>query len=598
MAYSSKVFSLSYRMNQTAIPAFLKAQKSHAAYFIHIAIGLGLAAGFLLILQAYFLAKIINAVVFENQVLANIHSWLWLMLVIFILRAILSWASNQIAFCAAIKVKRQLRKEVHTHIQALGPVYLKSERSGEIVTTLIEGIEALQNYYAKFLPIMSLVVLLPLSILAFIFPLDWVSGLIMLVTAPLIPVFMVLIGKGTERLNKQQWRKLARMSAHFLDMVQGLTTLKLFNVSRREAGVVAQISDEYRRNTMSVLRVAFLSSLMLEFLATISIALVAVAIGFRLFYGEMDFFYGFFVLLLAPEFYLPLRNMGTHYHARLEAIGAAEKIVEILNTPLPETLAKNTQPNKINPLKNTKKLAITFKNISFSYEKGRKALNNISFKLEDKQRVAIVGTSGAGKSTLTNLLLGFIQPCTGEILINDIPLHEINVEVWRQHIAWVPQTPHLFHGTIRDNIALGNDSPSEQAIQNAAKKSHADIFIKKLPDAYHTITGERGAGLSGGEMQRIALARAFLKNAPLFIFDEATANLDTESEELIQDSINKLALDRSVLVIAHRLSTVKYADLILVMDDGNIVEQGTHQQLAQSSGLYQEMLTIFEEEHR
>ena len=215
----------------------------------------------------------------------------------------------------------------------MGPAYLKGERSGEMVNTLVDGVEALENYYAKYLPAMSLVVFIPLSILVFVFPIDWISGLVMLGTAPLIPFFMILIGKGTESLNKKQWRELARMSAHFLDMIQGLTTLKIFNASRHEADLISRVSDEYRRSTMSVLRVAFLSSLVLEFLATVSIAIVAVLIGFRLFYAEMDFLYGFFVLLLAPEFYLPLRNMGTHYHARLEAIGAAEKMLEILETP-------------------------------------------------------------------------------------------------------------------------------------------------------------------------------------------------------------------------------------------------------------------------
>jgi len=574
---------------KSSLSAFLKSKKSLTGYYLHLSIGLGLTAGFLLILQAYFLAHVIHAVVFDKASFADVDHWLYPMLGVFIIRALLAWASEQTAFRAAMQVKRQLRSDLHQHLQALGPVYLKGERSGELVNTLVDGIEGLQDYYAKFLPTMSLVVLVPLAILVFIFPIDWISGLIMLGTAPLIPFFMILIGKGTESLNKKQWRKLARMSAHFLDMIQGLTTLKLFNASRREADVIAHIANEYRIKTMSVLRVAFLSSLILEFLATVSIAMVAVTIGFRLFYGQMDFFFGFFVLLLAPEFYLPLRNMGTHYHARMEAIGAAEKMVEILETPLPKQQANHK-------LANYTELNIAIKNVSFSYEAGRDALHNISFQIPAKQRIALVGTSGAGKTTITNLLLGFIQPQTGEILINQQTLSHLKPDAWRQQLAWVPQNPHLFHGSIRDNIALGHPNASDTAIQSAAKRAYANDFIEQLPERYNTLIGERGVGLSGGEIQRIALARAFLKDAPLVIFDEATANLDRTSEQAIQRSIDDLAQERSVLVIAHRLETVKNADRIIVMDKGRIVEQGTHEQLANSNGLYQTMLHTFAKE--
>jgi ATP-binding cassette subfamily C protein CydD len=579
-------------MKKKSLTTFLKKQKSLTGYYLHLAIGLGLTAGFLLILQAYYLAHVIHAVVFDKASFVDVAHWLYPMLGVFIIRALLAWVSEQTAFRAAMQVKRQLRADLHQHLQALGPVYLKGERSGEIVNTLVDGIEGLQDYYAKFLPTMSLVVLVPLAILVFIFPIDWLSGLIMLGTAPLIPFFMILIGKGTESLNKKQWRKLARMSAHFLDMIQGLTTLKLFNASRREADVIANIANEYRITTMSVLRVAFLSSLVLEFLATVSIAMVAVTIGFRLFYGQIDFFYGFFVLLLAPEFYLPLRNMGTHYHARMEAIGAAEKIVEVLETSLPEYLPTQSlaKPNHA--------LTIEVNHVSFHYEQGREALNNVSFSLPTNQRIALVGSSGAGKSTITHLLLGFIQPQTGDILINQQPLSSLDPQQWRQQLAWVPQNPHLFHGSIRDNIALGQPNASDEAIQAAAKRAFADGFIAKLPDKYDSLIGERGIGLSGGEIQRIALARAFLKDAPLVILDEATANLDRDSEIAIQRSIDDLAQDRSLLVIAHRLETVKNADCILMMDKGRIVEQGTHNELAQRTGLYHTMLHTFTEETR
>lgn len=576
-------------MAKTHLPTFLKSQKKLASSTIHVAVGLGLTAGFLLILQAWLLAKIIHAVVFDSASLAEVQSWLWPMLIIFIVRAVLAWASEQVAFSAAATIKRHLRVTIHHHLQKLGPAYLSGEHSGEMVNTLVDGVEALEDYYAKYLPAMSLVVLVPLSILVFVFPLDWISGLIMLVTAPLIPFFMILVGKGTEKLNKRQWRKLARMSAHFLDMIQGLTTLKIFNASRKEAKLIARVSEQYRLSTMSVLRVAFLSSLVLEFLATVSIAMVAILVGFRLFYGEMDFLYGFFVLLLAPEFYLPLRNMGTHYHARLEAIGAAEKMLEILGTAV-HSEAKDTE-KRVQIL--THSSPIQFDHVSYRYaakhdetEMSAAAINNLSFTINQSERIALVGPSGSGKTTITRLLLGFIQSQQGSITIDTLPLNTIDLAVWRKQLAWMPQSPHIFHGSIRENISLGDEQASDKQIIEAAKKANADEFITQLSHGYDTLIGEQGQGLSGGQIQRLALARVFLKDAPIIILDEATANLDAVSERLIQTSLDTLATDKTLIIIAHRLNTVINADRILVLDNGQIIEQGTHQALINDDGHY------------
>ncbi len=589
------------------IPSFLKSQKSLTGIYLHLSIGLGLCSGFLVILQAWLMAKIINAVMFEQAGLSDVKNWMILLLVLFVFRAALTWASEVSAFKAAAQVKQSLRAQLQEKIFALGPIRVADQHSGEIANTLVEGIEALENYYARYLPTMSLVALVPFSILIFIFPIDWISGVVLVVTAPLIPFFMILIGKGTEKLNHKQWRKLARMSAHFLDMIQGISTLKLFNASKREANTIAMISDEYRKTTMSVLRVAFLSSLALEFLATVSIAIVAVLIGFRLFYGEMDFFYGFFALLLAPEFYLPLRNMGTHYHARLEAIGAAENILKILEKSNPQQLENTPQTaNNLaeinraeinqaeNKTNNSETIAIELQHIHFAYPNRGKALDDFSLRIPAAKRTAIVGYSGAGKSTVANLLLGFIQPQAGKILINQQNLNQIGLEKWREKIAWVPQRPHFFHGSIHDNITLGNTIASEQQIKQAAKLAHIDHLIENLADGYHTLIGDKGAGISGGEAQRIALARAFLKDAPVVILDEATANLDTNNEQLIQKSINTLAQDRTLIIIAHRLKTIESADHIVVMDKGKIVEAGTHQQLLENQSHYQDFLKTLE----
>lgn len=570
----------------TDLNRWLKQQKNLAGRHLSMATGLGMLAGFLLIFQAWCLARVVDNVVFASQTLEQQWPWLWGMMALFIGRAVLAWGAEQAAIRGAAQVKVALRDRLVRHIQALGPVALAAEHSGELANTLSDGIEALEAYYARFLPAISLMALVPLSILAFVFPVDLTSALVLLLTAPLIPLFMILIGKGAERLNQRQWKKLARMSAHFLDVIQGLTNLKLFNASRREAAVIARISDDYRRSTMSVLRVAFLSAFALEFFSTVSIAIVAVLIGFRLFWGELDFFSGLFVLLLAPEFYLPLRNMGTHYHARMEAVGAAERIVEILETAVPEV------PLQPLTLDTARGLTIRFQEVAYSYEPGRPALQAVDFTLHPGERLALVGPSGSGKSTLINLLLGFIRPDQGQILLNDLEINRLHPDGWRELIAWVPQNPRLFHGTLLDNIRLAKPGASLDEVRRAAQLAHADDFIMALPDAYRTRVGDRGQGLSGGQIQRVALARAFLKDAPLVLLDEATANLDRESEQLVQAGIEQLARGRSLITIAHRLQTVRDADRLLVLEHGRVVESGEPHELIRSGGYYSRLAAL------
>ena len=568
------------------ILAALKGWKTHSGFWLKAAVAIGLTSGLLLIAQAWLLANVVNAVVFTQATLADVMPSLWGLLALFLLRAGLAWASEQAAFHAAVQVKLAIRAQLYQRVQQLGPAWLTGERSGDLLNTLSDGVEALEAYYARYIPAMSLMALVPLAILVFVLANDWLSAVVMLVTAPLIPVFMILIGKGTEKRNQQQWQQLARMSAHFLDVIQGLTTLKLFNASRREAQVVAQISDQYRQSTMSVLRVAFLSSFVLEFFGTVSIAIIAVLIGFRLFWGEMEFLYGFFVLLLAPEFYLPLRNMGTQYHARMAAIGAAEKMVAVLE----ENGSKEGGEIHVPELRNH---PLTLQNLTFTYPDGRTALTNLSLDIYPNETLAIVGASGTGKTTLINLLMGFLQPQSGQILIGTTPLTNISHDAWRKQLAWLPQKPQLFPGTVADNIRLGNPGATLEQVQAAAEHAYAAEFIVKLPQGYDTLIGEAGQGLSGGQVQRIALARAFLKDAPLVILDEATANLDRASETLVQAGVERLAQGRTLVMIAHRLRTVQTADRMVVLDQGQVAAVGTHAELLANSALYQQMQAAY-----
>ncbi|MFP4246727.1 MAG: thiol reductant ABC exporter subunit CydD, partial [Halochromatium sp.] len=509
----------------------------------------------------------------------------------------IAWASEQSAFRAAAQVKISLRDRLYRHIQAAGPAWMAGQRSGAIAEDITRGIEAVEAYYSRYLPAMSLTALIPLAILIVVLPLDWLSALIMLVTAPLIPLFMILIGSGVERLNQQLWKDLARMGAHFLDVIQGLTTLKLFNASRREAEVIARISEDYRASTMRVLRVAFLTSAVLELFSTLGIAIIAVFIGFRLYQlalpipeliapPEISFVTGFFILLLAPEFYAPLRNLGTHYHGRMEAIAAAERLVAVMDTELP------APPKQLASLSADSPLHIRFEDVAFSYEPGRPALDGARFEIAPGERIALVGPSGAGKTTVASLLLGFIRPAAGRISVDGQDLNALALDDWRRRLAWLPQQPRLFQGTIADNIRLGLPAATLDEVRAAAERAQATEFIERLPRGYETPVGERGAGLSGGQIQRIALARAFLRDARLVILDEATASLDPASEALVQRAVDRLAEGRSLLVIAHRLSTVRNADRILVIDGGRIVESGSHAALIERDGPYRRMVRL------
>ena len=563
---------------------WLKRQRGLAGNALVLATVLGTLSGWLIIIQAWMLSLVVSGVIIEGESLQQQWSLLVGMLAVFVGRAALIWASEQSAFVAASRVKQNLRQTLQDQVRRLGPAYLANRSSGELVNTLTDGIEALEAYYARYLPAISLMALVPFSILVFIFPIDWLSALVMALTAPLIPLFMILIGRGAERRNQRQWQKLARMSGHFLDTIQGLTSLKLFNASRQESRVIARISDEYRHSTLSVLRIAFLSSFALEFFSTISIAIVAVLVGFRLYWGELDLLYGFFVLLLAPEFYLPLRNMGQHYHARMEAIGATDGILDILQTT-PQKHHKQSTGKQLD-----KPLELRFENVAYRYADGRQALQNIDFTLHAGEHTALVGPSGAGKTTLLNLILGFSRPTRGQISINQQPLEHIDLDAWRRQIIWLPQKPHLFHGTVADNIRLADPSAEMARIEKAAVQAGAERFIERLPQGYQTLIGEGGRTLSGGETKRIALARAFLKDAPLVILDEATASLDLQSEQQIQAAIERLSVGRTLLIVAHRLKTVQSIPRILVMHEGQIAESGDHHSLLEQQGIYQTMV--------
>ncbi|GAB4514208.1 MAG: thiol reductant ABC exporter subunit CydD [Anaerolineae bacterium] len=555
----------------------------------------GAIGGAFTVLQARYLTLAIDRAFLKGASLAEISPWLgWLALSI-LGRALCTWLSGISGASLAERIKVALRDRLYQHALSLGPIWARGERTGELSNVMTEGIEAIDAYVSAYLPQLALAALIPLTILAFVLPIDPLSALILFLTAPLIPLFMWLIGSIADALTRRQWESLSRLSAHFFDVIQGLTTVRVLGRSRDQIAVIRSVTDRFRQTTLSVLRVAFLSALVLELVSTISTAVVAVTIGLRLLYGRLEFEQAFFVLLLAPEFYLPLRLLGTRFHAGISGVAAAQRIFDILEAQPRGTL----RPSPSHPPRRGRvepPLTVQFDGVSFTYPTASAAaLSEVSFTLAPEQKVALVGPTGAGKSTLTYLLLRFLEPTAGRICVNGVPLDEIDPQAWRSLIAWVPQMPYLFHGTVADNIRLAKPDATMDQVIEAARLAHAHDFISHLPDGYETVIGERGQRLSGGQAQRLALARAFLKDAPLLILDEPSASLDPEHERWITMAIDRLLERRSALVIAHRLNTVQEADQILVLDRGRLVQAGRHSDLIEQPGLYRRLIRAGEE---
>jgi ATP-binding cassette subfamily C protein CydD len=553
----------------------------------------GLISGGLIILQSLQLSQIINSVFLSAQTLQQVAGSLrWLLLVVLI-RVIFTMLNETLANQMAIKIKTMLRSLLLHKIDRLGPAYTSRGQSGELVTTALQGIEALDAYFSQYLPQVLLAAFLPLIILVVVFPLDWVSGLVFLLTAPLIPYFMALVGRASETETKRQWKALTRLGADFLDTLQGLTTLKLLGQGKNQIRRVAEVSDRYRDATMNVLRITFLSALVLELLATISTAVVAVEVGLRLLYGHLQFQQAFFVLLLAPEFYQPLRNLGARYHAGMNGVTASVRIFQLLDEPEPERLV-TIQPAVL-AWQPQQPFELRFKGVSFVYpDQAQDALHAIELSLASGKSYALVGRSGAGKSTLFKLLLRFIEPTGGSLQWNGEDVRLFTLSDWRQQVSWVGQRPMLFNTSVRENIRLLDESYTDAMLWRALEQARLAEFIHSLPDRLDTPLGEWGSRLSGGQSQRIALARAFLRNTPLLLLDEPNAHLDPELEEELVESMHQLMAGKTTLTIAHRLNSFRSADELIVLEAGQVVQRGTFSTLSSQPGALQNLLTFTE----
>jgi ATP-binding cassette subfamily C protein CydD len=545
---------------------FLKRWRPRARKPLTRAMMAGGFSGIMIVGQAWLLAMILHRVLVEKQALDDVLGPITILALTVVARVLASFVAERYGFAAALVILPKLRSALLDKVERIGPVGLSTRPTGEFVSVLSEGVRGVEPYFSRYLPASVQAAILPLGILLVVAPLDWISGLAFLITAPLIPFFMVLIGKGAEALNQRQWLKLQRMSGHFLDAMQGLASIKAFNAGPRMQQAVAKAADSYRRETMKVLRIAFLSALTLEFFATVSIAIIAVLIGFRLLWGEMSYQHGLFILLLAPEFYLPLRAMGTAYHARMEALGAAERLVAL--EAMPELARPDGEPVSLTDPLLTAPPAIAIDQVHLTYPGERTGLKGISVTIAAGECVAIAGPSGAGKSSLFSLIMGFVRPDSGAIRINGQAMEAIPLAALRRSIGYIPQQPTLFAGSVASNIALGDRAPDCNRVRWAAERAQIDDRITALPKGFATLIGAGGHALSGGEAQRIGLARAFYRDAPLVLLDEPTAHLDPETEASIHEAIKALKPGRTLLIIAHRAGTQALADRTLWLKDG------------------------------
>ncbi|HZU76347.1 MAG TPA: thiol reductant ABC exporter subunit CydD [Dehalococcoidia bacterium] len=546
---------------------------------------LGLLATAALLGELAALSATVSRVFLAHASLAAVWPLLLALLAAALLRAALSGAQEMVARRAAIRCKSAIRVRLVAHIERLGPAFTRAEHTGELVTTATEGIGRLDAYIGGYLPQVALSVLVPLAIAAALVPVDPLSAAILLITAPVIPLLMVVVGSYAEGRARRQWEALSRLGAHFLDALQGLPTLALFGRADDEAERVARVGERYRERTMEVLRSAFLSGAVLEFLTAGAIGVLAVALGIRLLNGAISFDRAFFALLLAPEFYRPLRELGTLRHAALEGTAALERINQILDTPSPTASPAAVAASLV--LVRATPPRLTLRDVRYSYPGASEpALDRVSFEIADGATTALVGRSGAGKSTLLNLLLRFVEPTSGEIEADGQPIAALSPAAWRDRVAFVPQRPHLFDGTVRDNLLLARPGATDDDLRRAAELAGADAFLAALPQGYETPLGERGARLSAGQAQRLAIARAFLKDAPLLLLDEPTSGLDPESELLIRRALVTLARERTVLVVAHRLSTVAAANRVVVLERGRVAEAGAPSALLRAGGAY------------
>jgi thiol reductant ABC exporter CydD subunit len=530
--------------------------------FIGLSVLLGCVTALLIVAQAWLVADVVAEAFLGGRDLAQLRLPMAALLAVVLGRALVAWTADVTAARASASVKSQLRGGLLRDACGLAARGEELVGTGEVAVLATRGIDALDGYFSAYLPQLFLAVIVPATIVVAVLVEDWVSAAIIAVTVPLIPLFMALVGATTGERTETQLQALERLAGHFLDVVAGLPTLKIFGRARAQAESIARITDAYRKRTLATLRLTFLSSLVLELVATVAVALVAVAIGIRLLDGGMGLRAGLFALVLAPEAYLPLRRLGASYHASAEGMAAAARVFDVSDASVRQDAASAPAPDPASE-------AIVVEDVEVTHP-GRElpALSGVSLRVEPGEMLAVTGPSGCGKSTLLALLLGLRAPARGSVQIGGVEIASLDPGAWHERLAWVPQRPHIFHASVADNVRVGRSDASDGEMLAALEDAGLADVVRALPDGPHTMLGDRGSGLSAGERQRLALARAFLRNTPLLLLDEPTAGLDGETERGLLATVRRLGAGRTVVIVAHRPALVEVCDRVVELTPG------------------------------
>lgn len=563
--------------------ALWRAQDKKALRCQVLVLVLSLCSGACTAVQALVVAKIVNRIFFLAQPMTSVY-WLFVLLVaVIVLRGVFQWIEERFALAVAGIVKHSLLERLLEQVGVLGPGEMDHQQRGEFFVLLTQGLGNLDVYFCRYLPQLFKSVLIPIAYLLVVFPLDWISGLIFLVTTPLIPGFMMLIGKWSRRMAGSSWEAMARMGGYLQDVLAGLATLRNWNREYKQEQKIRRVSDDFRLATMKTMRVAFLSALTLELFTTISIALVAVGLGIRLADGREVFEVALFIILLAPEYFQPLRQLGQRYHDSQNAILSADQMFQFLGQKASTKKPAVSQEAEGNRRGAEVAPGVELRNLSFNWGE-REILRDLSLRLEPGAVYAVAGRSGAGKTTLLRILAGALTQKSGDLLVDG-----------REFIGWenlsvIPAQPYFFRGTVLENITLGRQV-SRQQVEEICRAIGAHEFISKLPQGYDTPLGQEGQRLSGGQGQMVSIARAMVQSGGLLLCDEATSSLDAATEQVVEAALDKLYSGRTVLVSAHRLHTLKRAREIFVLEDGCIVQRGSYDELAsQTNGAFARML--------
>ncbi|EDJ8537377.1 cysteine/glutathione ABC transporter permease/ATP-binding protein CydD [Salmonella enterica] len=585
------------KTRQKELTRWLKQQSVISQRWLNISRLLGFMSGVLIVAQAWIMARILQHMIMENIPREALLLPFILLILVFVLRAWVVWLRERVGFHAGQHIRFEIRRQVLDRLQQAGPAWIQGKPAGSWATLVLEQIDDMHDYYARYLPQMALAVCVPLLIVAAIFPSNWAAALILLGTAPLIPLFMAMVGMGAADANRRNFLALARLSGHFLDRLRGMETLRIFGRGEAETENIRAASQDFRQRTMEVLRLAFLSSGVLEFFTSLSIALVAVYFGFS-YLGELNFGHygtgvtltaGFLALILAPEFFQPLRDLGTFYHAKAQAVGAADSLKTFLETPLAHPARGEVELAENEPV------TIDAVNLIITSPEGKTLAGPLNFSLAAGERAVLVGRSGSGKSSLLNVLSGFLS-YQGSLRINGVELRDLSPESWRQHLSWVGQNPQLPAATLRENVLLARPDASEQELYAALDAAWVSEFLPLLPQRVDTPLGNHASRLSVGQAQRVAVARALLNPCQLLLLDEPAASLDAHSEQRVMQALKAASKRQTTLMVTHQLEDLADWDAIWVMQDGAIVEQGSYAELSAANGAFATLLAHRQED--